>query len=129
MAVQIRYFSVKTNKAKTFPLSSFYLPEKNVWPKPGAENWKPDLVNFVQFAGAEFVEICREVEKTVARMTELFPLGLGILPVLDVGLLLAVGDEPRVAVVVDLDDGGIEVRIGPGVILRSGPERRTTAQH
>ena len=96
---------------------------------PGAGSWWPDLVNFVEFSGAEFVEIRREVEQTVARMTELLPLGLGVLPVLDVGLLLAVRDEPRVAVVVNLDDGGIEVRIGPGVILRSGSERRTTAQH
>ena len=61
-------------------------------------------------------------------MTKLLPLGLGILSVLDVGLLLTVRDEPRVAVVVDLDDRGIEVRIGPGIILRSRPERRTTAQ-
>ena len=55
-------------------------------------------------------------------MTELLPLGLGVLAIVHVRLLLAVGDEPRVAVVVYLDDGGIEVRIGPGVILRSGSE-------
>ena len=60
-------------------------------------------------------------------MTELLPLGLGVLPVLDVGLLLAVRDEPRVAVVVNLDDRGIEVRIGPGVILRSGSEEENSS--
>ena len=53
-------------------------------------------------------------------MTELLPLGLGVLAIVHVRLLLAVGDEPRVTVVVYLDDGGIEVRIGSGVILRSG---------
>ena len=55
-------------------------------------------------------------------MTELLPLGLRVLAVIHVRLFLTVGDEPRVTVVIDLDDGGIEVRIGPGVILRSGSE-------
>ena len=52
VAVQIRYFSVKTNKAKTFPLSSFYLPEKNVWaggPSPGQRAGSQTLLISLSF--------------------------------------------------------------------------------
>ena len=58
-------------------------------------------------------------------MPELLPLCLRVFAVLDVGLLLAVSDEPRVTVVVNFDDRGIEVRIGSGVVLRSGSEQGT----
>ena len=58
-------------------------------------------------------------------MPELLSLGLRVLAVLDMGLLLAVSDEPRVTVVVNFDDRGIEVRIGSGVVLRSGSEQGT----
>ena len=40
-------------------------------------------------------------------MTEIHPLGLAVLPILHVGLLVRVRDEPRVTVIVNLYDRGV----------------------
>ena len=73
-------------------------------------------------------------------MSELLPLDLAVLPVLYVGLLLAVRDEPahqasslttnilaiyripRVAIIVYFYDWGVVVRSSAAVVLRGGPD-------
>ena len=73
-------------------------------------------------------------------MSELLPLDLAVLPVLHVGLLLAVRDEPahqassltanilaidripRVAIIIYFYDWGVVVRSSAAVVLRGGPD-------
>ena len=60
-------------------------------------------------------------------MAELLSLGLAVLPVVHVGLLVRVRDEPGVAVIVDLNDWRVGSLV---VILRGRPgSKHLTAQH
>ena len=60
-------------------------------------------------------------------MAELLPLGLAVLPVIHVGLLVGVRDEPGVAVIVYLNDWRVGSLV---VILRCRPvTKHLTAEH